>query len=193
MEGALLGLFMIAACSFATLLEHPGSPIHRMLPAASLRRLVMGMAMGFTAIGLIRSPWGRQSGAHMNPSLTLTYWWLGKIEGRDALGYVCGQFGGGVIGVVLAGALLGAPVAHAAVRFAPTVPGPSGAVAAFVAECAISFVLMAVVLVTSNSGRWSRYTPLFCGTLASGKSDAVWASSPIPNRIKSKRGISVFP
>ena len=29
MEGALLGLFMIAACGFATLLEHPASPAHQ--------------------------------------------------------------------------------------------------------------------------------------------------------------------
>src|SRR5262245_62254999 len=73
MEGALLGLFMVAACGFATVLEHPASPVHQALPVGHVRRVIMGLAMGLTAIGLIYSPWGQQSGAHMNPALTLTY------------------------------------------------------------------------------------------------------------------------
>ena len=101
MEGALLGLFMVAACGFATLLEHAVSTVHQALPDPNVRRVLMGMAMGFTAIGLIYSPWGQQSGAHMNPSLTLSYFRLGKIEGGDVLGYMAGQFLGGVGGGAL--------------------------------------------------------------------------------------------
>jgi aquaporin Z len=165
MEGALLGLFMVAACGFATLLEHPASRAHQIVPDASVRRLLMGVAMGLTAIGLIYSPWGQQSGAHMNPSLTLTYLRLGKIERRDALGYVTGQFLGGVAGVLAVRVILGMSVAHPAVRFAVTTPGPAGVAPAFAAELAISFLLMSVVLVASNSWRIAPYTPLLCGTL----------------------------
>jgi len=165
MEGMLLGLFMVAACGFATLLEHPASGVHHALPDGGVRRLMMGLAMGLTAIGLIYSPWGQQSGAHMNPSLTLTFLRLGKIAGPDALGYVMGQFSGGVLGVLAMRALLGMLLAHPAVRFAATAPGPGGTAAAFAAEFVISFLLMAVVLVASNSARLSRYTPLLCGAL----------------------------
>jgi aquaporin Z len=165
MEGVLLGFFMVAACAFATLLEHPASPVQQALPDGGVRRLAMGLAMGLTAIGLIRSPWGQQSGAHMNPSLTLTYLRLGKIARGDALGYVAGQFCGGVIGVLVARATLGMLVVHPAVRFAATVPGSAGTAAAFAAELAISFLLMTVVLVASNSARLSRHTPLLCGAL----------------------------
>jgi len=165
MEGALLGVFMVAACSFATLLEHPASPAHQALPDGDVRRFLMGLAMGLTAIGLIYSPWGQQSGAHMNPSLTLTFFRLGKVGRGDALGYVVGQFVGGVLGVLLVRATLGMLVAHPAVRFAATAPGPGGAARAFVAEFAISFVLMAVVLVASNSVKLARYTPLLAGAL----------------------------
>ena len=165
MEGALLGLFMVAACGLATLLEHPASALHRALLDASIRRLVMGVAMGVTAICLIWSPWGQQSGAHMNPSLTLTYLRLGKIARGDALGYVVGQFLGGIVGVLAMRATVGMLVGHPAVRFAATMPGPGGTAAAFAAELGISFLLMTVVLVASNSPRLSRWTPLLCGAL----------------------------
>jgi aquaporin Z len=165
MEGALLGLFMVAACGFATLLEHPASPVHQALPDGAVRRLAMGLAMGLTAIGLIYSPWGQHSGAHMNPSLTLAYLRLGKIARGDALGYVVGQFCGGVLGVLAMRAALGMLVAHPAVRFAATAPGPGGTATAFIAELVISFLLMTVVLVASNSARLSRWTPLLCGAL----------------------------
>ena len=165
MEGALLGLFMVAACGFATLLEYPASPVHEALPDGNVRRLLMGFAMGVTAIGLIYSPWGQQSGAHMNPSLTVTYFRLGKIERGDTIGYVVGQFLGGVAGVLVVRSTLGMPVADPAVCFAATVPGPGGATTAFVAEFAISFLLMWVVLVASNSLLLARYTPLLSGAL----------------------------
>ena len=165
MEGALLGLFMVAACGFATLLEHPASPVHLALPDGNVRRLLMGMAMGSAAIGLIYTPWGQQSGAHMNPSLTLTYSVLGKIARDDALGYVAGQFVGAIAGVLVMRTALGMLLSHPAVRFAATTPGPAGPAPAFLAEVVISFILMAVVLVASNSARLARYTPLLCGAL----------------------------
>jgi aquaporin Z len=165
MEGALLGLFMVAACGFATLLEHPVSTVHQALPDPNVRRVLMGMAMGFTAIGLIYSPWGQQSGAHMNPSLTLSYFRLGKIEGGDVLGYMAGQFLGGVGGAFGMRVLLGMLVTHPAVRCAATAPGAAGTMLAFVAEFLISFLLMSVVLTVSNRPGLARYTPLFCGAL----------------------------
>jgi aquaporin Z len=165
MEGVLLGLFMVAACTFATALEHPGSPLRAAIPDASLRRVLMGLAMGATAVTLVRSPWGQQSGAHMNPSLTLTYFRLGKLERADALGYVASQFAGGMAGVLLVRWVLGSLVAHPSVHFAATAPGPAGEAVAFAAELLISALLMAVVLIVSNSRRWARFTPWCCGVL----------------------------
>ena len=68
-------------------------------------------------------------------------------------------------GVAFAGAALGMRVAHPAVRFAATRPGPRGWPPAFAAELVISFVLMSVVLALSNSRRLARWTPLCCGAL----------------------------
>jgi aquaporin Z len=164
-EGALLGCFMIAACTFATALEHPASAAHQVLSDAGVRRVLMGVAMGATAVGLIRSPWGRRSGAHMNPALTISYLRLGKIAPADCAGYVVAQFAGGVGGVLLVRAGLGMAAGHPAVQFAATAPGTGGVAVAFGAELAISFVLMSVVLIATNDPRLAPYTPFLCGAL----------------------------
>jgi aquaporin Z len=101
----------------------------------------------------------------MNPSLTFTYLRLGRIARDDALGYIAGQFLGGIAGVLAMRTLLGMLVAHPAVHFVATAPGRSGPAAAFVAELGIFFLLMTVVLTASNSHRLAAYTPLFCGGL----------------------------
>ena len=59
MEAAGLGLFMISAGLFATLLWYPGSPIAQAVPDGMLRRGLMGLMMGLTAIAIIYSPWGQ--------------------------------------------------------------------------------------------------------------------------------------
>jgi aquaporin Z len=165
MEAAALALFMISASCFTTLLEHPQSPLRQAFPDAMQRRVFMGLAMGLTAVSIIYSPWGRQSGAHMNPSVTLTFWRLGKVEPFDALFYVLAQFTGGILGVGIASALLGSPLAAPTVRYAATVPGPQGRGMAFLAEVGISFLLMLAILTASNSRRFAPYTGLFAGAL----------------------------
>src|SRR6516164_6553219 len=102
METTELGLFMISACAFTVLLFHPNSPVTSLIPDGVLRRLLMGIAMGSTAIAIIFSPIGKRSGAHFNPSVTLTYFRLGKVAPWDTTFYIVAQFIGGVGGVAIA-------------------------------------------------------------------------------------------
>ncbi len=164
-EAAALGIFMVSAAGFTVLLFHPASPIVSLLPGEGLRRLLMGIAMGATLVALIYSPWGKRSGAHMNPAFTLAFYRLGKVHPRDAVWYMVFQFIGGFVGIALAALLLGASVAHPAVNYVVTVPGPAGAWTAFVAELVISFGLMLLVLTTTNHPRWSAYTGWCAGAL----------------------------
>lgn len=162
-EAWCLGTFMVSACGFAVLLFHPSSPVAGLdIP---LRNLMMGLAMGTTATAIICSPWGRRSGAHLNPAVTLTFLRLGKVRPADAFFYIIFQFIGGALGVLLAWFVFGNRLEHAAVNFVVTMPGNAGTAAAAGAEFVIAFILMSTVLIVSNSGRTSRFTPLFAGTL----------------------------
>jgi len=165
MEAAELGIFMISAATWGVLLGHPDSPVHQAIPSPFIRRLLGGFAMGLTAICLIYSPWGKQSGAQMNPALTLTFLRLGKVKAVDALFYACAQFAGGIAGLAIARTLLGRALAHPSVNYVATVPGPWGDAAAFGGEFAISFLLVSMVLRSTRSQATARYTGLFAGIL----------------------------
>ena len=150
------------------LLEHPDSPVRTLLTDATTRRAAMGVAMGLTAAALIYSPWGRRSGAHINPAVTLTFFRLGTISSRDALGYVTAQFVGGAAGIAAAAIPLRPWIAHPSVNYVATIPGANGSGTAFVAEAAISFVMMLVVLIASNHARWARFTGVLAALLIAG-------------------------
>src|SRR6266446_4123250 len=116
-EGSCLGLFMISACGFGVLLFHPNSPAVRLIQNPIQLRVLMGLAMGTTAVALIYSRFGKRSGAHMNPAIT---------------------------GVGIASIVLGGWLSHPAVDYLVTLPGAYGPWWAFAAEAGITFVLMSV-------------------------------------------------
>jgi aquaporin Z len=163
-EATCLGVFMCSAAGFATLLQHPASPL-AITGVSALSRVPMGIAMGVTAVALIYSTFGRRSGAHMNPAVTVTFWRLGKMSSVDALLYVLAQIAGGVLGIAVATILLARLPADASVNFVATIPGPSGASVALLAEAAISFGMMFVVLVVSNHQRFGHFTGVCAGAL----------------------------
>lgn len=165
-EGALLGTFLFAACLGAYVLEHPDSPLRRAMASPAARRAVMGLLMGLTAVALIYSPWGARSGAHMNPATTLTFFILGKVAAPDAFFYIAAHCIGGVIGVLLADAVLGhRRLAHQSVNYAVTAPGRRGRGVAWAVEFVLAFLMMSAVLLTSNSALLAPYTGLLAGGL----------------------------
>jgi len=133
-EGIELAIFMISACAFTVLLFDPSHAAMRIVPSAGVRRLLMGIAMGLTAIFIIHSPMGKRSGAHFNPAISLTYFLLGKMVKWDAAFYILFQFLGGILGVGIAALFLWNSISTPQVDYAVTVPGPAGTAAAFLAE-----------------------------------------------------------
>jgi aquaporin Z len=163
MEAAGLGIFMISAGLFTTLLEYRGSPVNHLIGSALARRSLVGLAMGLTATALIYSPWGQQSGAHYNPAVTLTFFRLRKVRPWDAFYYVGAQFLGGLMGVLVVSAILRERFHQPPVSYVATLPGPHGPTVAFLAEGLISFGMMSTILIVSNTKKLARYTGLFAG------------------------------
>jgi aquaporin Z len=164
-EAVGLGSVMISAVLITIAVQHPISPIRQMISAPLLRRFIIGVGVGLNAIVLIYSPWGKQSGAHFNPVITLTFFRLGKVKPKDAFFYIISQFLGGCLGISLAIFFLKPTIADPSVQYIATVPGINGEIVAFFAEAAISFGLMITVLIVSNTIKLARFTGVFVGIL----------------------------
>lgn len=165
MEAAELGLFMVSAGIFVTLIEYEGFFIKQTILSAKLRLLLIGIAMGITAIILINSKIGKRSGAHMNPALTLTFYRLGKIKSWDALFYILFQFIGGTIGVYLVYFIFGNIFANPPINYVITIPTSNSITLPFFAELLMSFLLMLMVLFTTNRVNLAKYTGVIAGIM----------------------------
>ncbi|PZR77628.1 MAG: hypothetical protein DLM52_04105, partial [Chthoniobacterales bacterium] len=165
MEGAELGIFMIVALWFTIALEYPPSPIHKAIGSPLLRRSILGLAIGVTVAILIYSPWGMQSGAHFNPSVTLAFLYQHRIQPWDAFFYVVAQFVGGWLGVVLAALPFRKASRHPKVNFVVTVPGPRGVLVAFAAEFIISFALLSALMIAMHHRTLKPWLGIFAGLL----------------------------
>jgi aquaporin Z len=165
MEGVELGALMLSTCCFGTLLYSTDSPLSHLDLSRTLRSIVMGVAIATTTFLIIRSPFGRRSGAHFNPAITLTYFWLGRVHRWDAASYAMAQFVGGTTGVLAARWILGMSLSAPPVSYVVTVPGRHGIPAAFVGEYLLSVLLMGMVLYASNHRLFVRFTPLLVASL----------------------------
>jgi aquaporin Z len=163
-EAGFLALFVLAAGAVSAWLLSPVAAGGAAWAGVGARRLLAGAAMGLALAGMIYSPWGRRSGTHLNPAITLAYLRLGKIGRWDALGYVLAQLAGGFAAVLLLrhNALL--PAATPPSLLAATL-GPTNDWPAFLTELVLSGSAMLLILFTSNHERWFRYTGLLYGLL----------------------------
>ena len=153
-EAVGLAFFMTCGSLFTVALEHPASPLHQALAGHDvLRRGLLGIGMGLVIVAIVYSPWGKQSGAHINPAVTLAFWQLGKLRAVDAWWYVLAQVLGGVASAWFWALVLGRYYAHPKVHYVTTQPGPLGVGVAFVAEFLISFVMVAVLLAALHHPR----------------------------------------
>lgn len=166
-----LGLAFFVGCAglLTVLLEHPASPVRQALPDSPLlRRAFLGLGMAGVIVVVVYSPWGKRSGAHINPAVTLAFWQLGKLRAADAVWYVLAQVAGALGAAQLLKLLLGNLYAHPAVNYTVTEPKPltgHNEVIAFGAEFLISFVLMLVLLLALHSQRLKSWAGCLVGAL----------------------------
>ncbi len=163
MEGTELGCLMLSTCIFGTLLYSSNSPLNSL--SHGVRSILMGTAIALTTYLIIRSPFGRRSGAHFNPAVTLTFLWLQRMHRWDAVCYIVAHFVGAVVGVAVGHQILGLRLSSAPVRYLVTLPGAYGRPMAFGAEFFFSALLMGVVLYASNHRLLFRFSPVLVALL----------------------------
>jgi aquaporin Z len=165
MEAAGVALYLFLVCVFAGLLLYPASSVPHFVGNTAGLRALMGLAVGATVAAIVLSPWGKQSGGHFNPAVTVAFYRLGKMALPDAVLYVVAQCFGAIAGVCAAKYLLPGTAGRRAVEYAVNAPGVRGSGVAFIAELTISFVLMTAILVATNRETLARYTPYIIGFL----------------------------
>jgi len=164
-EALGLGMFMISACFFSAMLFSPHSSWHSAIGSSGVRNILMGVAMGSTALFIFYSPLTAPSGSQINPAVSLSFLLIGKMCRYDVMFYIIFQFIGGTVAVFAMQSLVGEPLTNLPVNSAVTVPGKYGPVAALITELVIAFLTMAMALFTSHHEKLKKYTRLFAGCL----------------------------
>ena len=164
-EALGLGLFMFFATLAVIVIEYPTLPVYTHIHSDLLRLFLVGLCMGITAFFILTSSFGKRSGAHINPSVTIIQYRLGNLNKQDAIFYILFQFIGGTLGMLLIFLLVPTYVRHPSVNFIVTQPGDCGVWVAFILEFLLSFILMATVLYSNSDRKLSKYTAYFVAAL----------------------------
>lgn len=164
-EALGLGIFMLSATFFDMLIDHPDLFIRQHISSDIIRRFLIGLMMGLTALFIFNAPFGKKSGAHINPAVTIIRYKLGDISLTDGIFYILFQFIGGAIGVYAVYILFPQLISHPIINYIVTIPGKAGITIAFLMEFFISFFLMVVVLYTKRNKALSKYTSYFVAFL----------------------------
>src|SRR5690349_20942498 len=72
-EALGLGLFMASACFFSAMLFSPKSAWYAAIPNLAIKNILMGIAMGSTALLIFYSPLTAPSGSQINPAVSLSF------------------------------------------------------------------------------------------------------------------------
>ena len=157
-------IMMTIGIGAVALMWGEGSPMPEMIPWTRLRLFMTGFLFAGGATLVVYSRLGQRSGAHVNPAVTLAFWRLGKIEGRDAVAYVVAQFLGGVVGVLPV--VWVASAAARSIQMGTTSPGEGiPPIVAFGAEMAMTFALVLLIFVCVNRPKIAPRTGIYAGTL----------------------------
>lgn len=157
-------LMMIIGIGAVCVMFAAATPLRTWIPSDDVRRLLTGIIFAGGATAVVLSPLGQRSGGHLNPAVTLSFWWKGQVQTRDALAYTAAQIAGATFGVFVV-AMIGGSHAQS-VQLGLTLPGDGySAAIAFAAEIVITFLLVYLIIFCVNNQRFATKTPYLAGAL----------------------------
>ena len=167
-------LLVLVGLSLVIVMFGAGSPIVRALPHEELRRLITGFLFGTTGALIAISPVGKESGAHINPVVTLGFRLMGKLDSLTTIGYIVAQSIGAVVGslpLLLWGAM------GKSMDFGATLPGSGYTLSTvLLGEVITTFTMVALLCVFLGFRTIRPFTPAIFPPLYA---IMVWAESPI--------------
>jgi aquaporin Z len=150
-------LLVLGGLSIVIVMFGEGSPMARLVPHEPLRMTLTAFLFGSIGSMIALSQIGKESGAHINPAVTMAFWMMHKLDLRAAVGYIIAQLSGAAIGALplLAWGSMGASVA-----FGATLPGDGYSTAmVLLGEVVTTFGLIATLFVFLGFRHLRRYTP----------------------------------
>ena len=150
-------MLVLGGLSVVIFMFGDGSPMARLLPNEQVRMAVTAFLFGTVGSTIALSRIGKESGAHVNPAVTLGFWLMRKLDARAATGYVIAQMLGAALGALplLAWQSMGRSVA-----FGATIPGKDYSTPVVVmGEAVTTFGLIVTLSVFLGFRHLRGYTP----------------------------------
>ena len=150
-------LLLLGGLSVVIFMFVDGSPMARAIPSVALRQTITGFLFGCVGATIALSAVGKESGAHINPAVTLGFWLMRKIDARTAIGYLVAQLAGAILGTLplLAWGSMGRSVA-----FGATLPGEGyPTLTVLMGEVVTTFALVAGLCVFIGFRQLRSFTP----------------------------------
>ena len=151
-------ILLLVGLSLVIVMFGSGSPLATWIPSVKLRQTITGFLFGSTGAAIAVSWVGRESGAHINPVVTMAFWIARKIDTSTSAGYIGSQLAGGIAGSIPL--LIWGDLGHS-IAFGATTPGAGYSTTdALVGEIATTFALVIVLCVFLAFRHLRRFTPL---------------------------------
>jgi aquaporin Z len=156
-EFAGTALLVMGGLSLVIVLFGSGTPLAGFLPGEAATRAISGFLFGALGASIALSIIGKQSGAHINPVVTMVFWLAGRLDYRTALVFAVAQLAGAAVGSLplLLWGSMGESIAFGATR-----PGSNySTTAALLGEIATTGAMVSGLCVFLAIRSIRRFTP----------------------------------